>query len=71
MMDIDGVSGNGFWRIKDILTILPIGKSTLWLMVKQGRFPQPVKLGPKITAWRISDIKKYLERFSQNNPETG
>ncbi|WMT73863.1 AlpA family phage regulatory protein [Bradyrhizobium sp. Ash2021] len=31
---------------------LPVSKSTWWQGVKDGRFPRPVKLGAKTTAWR-------------------
>lgn len=41
--------------------IIPVSKSTWWAGVKSGRFPQPVKLGPKITAWKISDIRALIE----------
>jgi predicted DNA-binding transcriptional regulator AlpA len=30
--------------------------------VKSGRFPQPVKLGPRITAWRVEDIRALIDR---------
>lgn len=36
--------------------ILPISASSWWKGVKAGRYPQPVKLGPKITAWRASEV---------------
>ena len=42
--------------------LLPLGKSTWWAGVKSGRFPQPVKLGPRITAWREEDIRALVER---------
>ncbi|MRR53974.1 MAG: AlpA family phage regulatory protein [Deltaproteobacteria bacterium] len=41
--------------------IIPVSKSTWWAGVKSGRYPQPVKLGPKITAWKISDIRALIE----------
>ena len=41
--------------------VLPIGKSTFWLGVKNGIYPKPIKLGPNITAWRWSDIEHLLE----------
>ena len=28
---------------------IPVGKSTWWAGVKSGRFPQPVKVSPRIT----------------------
>lgn len=36
--------------------MLPIGASTWWAGVKKGRYPAPVKLGPRITAWRLEDV---------------
>ncbi len=41
--------------------LLPIGPSTWWAGVKSGRYPQPVKLGPRITAWRVEDIRALTE----------
>jgi len=46
-------------RLKDILVPrgpIPVSKSTWWAGVKTGRYPAPVKLGPRITAWRKEDI---------------
>jgi prophage regulatory protein len=42
--------------------ILPISKSTWWQGVRIGRYPKPVKLGPRITAWRVSDIMALIEK---------
>lgn len=44
-----------------VLPIIPIGKSSWWAGVKSGRYPQPVKLGPRTTAWRIEDIRHLIE----------
>ncbi len=49
-------------RIWEVLEIIPLAKSTWWAGVKSGRFPQPVKLGPRVSAWRESDIRKILEK---------
>jgi predicted DNA-binding transcriptional regulator AlpA len=50
-------------RITDIIAPhgpVPVGKSTWWEGVRQGRFPQPIKLGPRITVWRLEDIEDFL-----------
>ena len=39
--------------------ILPISSATLWRMVKSGKFPQPVKLADRVTAWRVEDVQKW------------
>lgn len=46
--------------VPPIPAIIPVSKSTWWLGVKAGRYPQPVKLGPRITAWRIEDIRALI-----------
>jgi prophage regulatory protein len=54
----------GYVRLSDILAPagpLPISKSTWWAGVKAGRYPAAVKLGPRITAWRVEDILALME----------
>ncbi|ADI83305.1 helix-turn-helix transcriptional regulator [Geobacter sulfurreducens] len=43
-----------------IAPIIPVSKSTWWAGVKSGRYPQPIKLGPRITAWRVEDIRELV-----------
>ena len=50
----------GFVRLPVILKVFPIGRSTWWAGVKAGRFPVPVKLGPRTTAWKVEDIRRLL-----------
>ncbi|MBT6201433.1 MAG: AlpA family phage regulatory protein [Bacteroidetes Order II. Incertae sedis bacterium] len=61
---------SGFLRLSQILgnpktdtpAIIPVSKSTWWAGVKTGRFPQPVKLGPMTTVWRVEDIRALIEQ---------
>ncbi len=39
---------------------LPFSAPTLWRKVKAGTFPAPVKLSDRVTAWRVSDVRKWL-----------
>lgn len=41
--------------------IVPFSSATLWRFVKNGSFPKPVKLSTRITAWKTSDVKAWLE----------
>ncbi len=40
--------------------IIPVKKSCWWAGVKTGRFPKPVKFGPRVTAWRVEDIRTLI-----------
>ena len=59
---------SGFLRLSQIVgnpktnipPIIPVSKSTWWAGVKTGRFPQPVKLGPMTTVWRVEDIRSLI-----------
>lgn len=42
--------------------VIPVSKSTWWEGVKSGRFPKPVKLGPRITAWKVEHIRALIDR---------
>jgi len=55
----------GFVRLSSILAPkgpIPVSKSTWWAGIKTGRYPKPVKLGERITAWRVEDIRALIER---------
>jgi predicted DNA-binding transcriptional regulator AlpA len=60
-----GLPATGFLRLRSILAPagpIPVSKSTWWAGVKSGRYPKPVKLGPRITAWRATDIRALIDR---------
>lgn len=54
----------GFLRLAGVLAPkgpIPVSRSTWWAGVKDGRFPKPLKLGPRTTVWRIEDIRALIE----------
>lgn len=51
----------GLIRLATVLQFIPVSKSTWWAGVKSGRFPVPVKLGLRVTCWRIDDIQKLID----------
>jgi predicted DNA-binding transcriptional regulator AlpA len=60
----------GFVRLREVLTVIPIGKSCWWEGVKSGRFPKPVKLSARCTAWRAEDIRVLITQISKSSAET-
>lgn len=39
---------------------LPFSAPTLWRKVRDGTFPKPIKLGARITAWKVGDVRQWL-----------
>jgi len=47
-------------RLPEVLEIFPIGRSTWYRGIAQGRYPRPIKLGDRAVGWRESDILKLI-----------
>lgn len=41
--------------------IIPVSRSQWWAGVRAGRYPKPVKIGPRTTCWRYSDVLALME----------
>jgi prophage regulatory protein len=41
---------------------IPVSRTTWWAGVRSGCYPKPIKLGPRITAWRVEDIRALIAR---------
>lgn len=54
----------GFLRLPQVLQFVPVGKSTWWAGVKDGRYPKGIKLSPRTTAWRCEDVRQLLSNLS-------
>ena len=70
MSTVTQLPETGFLRLRQIIgdrkagipALIPISKSSWWNGVRELRYPQPVRtLGPRITAWRVEDIRTLIE----------
>ena len=50
----------GFVRLPQILSLIPISRSTWWAGIREGKFPKGIKLGTKTTVWRAEDIRDLI-----------
>ena len=50
----------GYIRISKLILILPLSASTIWRKAKKGEFPTPIKLSEQITAWRVEDVRAWM-----------
>jgi len=72
---MDALPAIGFLRLREILgdkkvkppipPLLPICKSSWWDGVRTGKYPKPLKLGPRTTVWRVEDIRRLIESGTQ------
>jgi prophage regulatory protein len=50
--------------IPPVPPLIPIGKSTWWQWVRDGKAPPSVKLGPRTTAWKSADISALIDSLN-------
>lgn len=48
------------WRLPTVLARTGLGRSVLYVMVREGRFPEPRQVGAKAVAWRSTDVLAWM-----------
>jgi predicted DNA-binding transcriptional regulator AlpA len=54
------IEGDRLLTIKQVAEIVTFSGRKIWRDVAANLFPKPIKLGPKTTRWRESDILRLL-----------
>ena len=57
----------GFVRLKTVLQIISVSKSTWFRGIQAGKYPKPVKLGARASGWRVDDIRDCMEGLSDKD----
>ena len=52
-------------RLKEVLARLSISRSSFLEGCRTGRFPQPIKIGPRTTVWKAEDIDAFIENLGK------
>ena len=57
----DELPDSALLRAQDLMNwkLWPGGRSSLWLAVREGRFPQPYKPYPGTTVWKAGDVRMW------------
>ena len=57
----DRVSAPMFLRIRVVMRLTGLSRSTIYRMMAQHSFPQPVRLSRRLIAWRGSEMDQWSE----------
>ncbi len=44
--------------------LIPVSPATLWRWVKAGKFPEPIRLSDRVTAWEASTFNAWIQSQS-------
>lgn len=59
-----GQSAPMFYRMRDVLRMTALSRSSLYRRIADGNFPRPVSLGGKAKGWRREDLEQWAENPS-------
>jgi prophage regulatory protein len=72
MSDHTALPESGFLRLPQIIgdrkakppipALIPVSRSTWWAGIADGRYPRAIKIGTRISAWRVQDIRDLIDR---------
>lgn len=70
-MTVTNIPQTGFLRLPNIIgdkkakppipALIPVSRTSWLAGVKSGKYPKPVKLGVRTTAWRVEDIRQLID----------
>jgi predicted DNA-binding transcriptional regulator AlpA len=49
-------------RLPDVLRLFPVCRSSWYNGIKAGKYPPPIKISIRTSAWRRSDILALIEQ---------
>lgn len=80
IMSPNTLPATGFVRLSQIIgnpkskppvpALIPVSNSTWWAGVKSGRYPKPIKISTRITAWNVDDIRNFILKNQTSQPDT-
>ena len=56
-------------RIKEVLARLSISRSSFLEGCRTGRYPKPIKIGPRTTVWKSEDIDAFIENLGKQGAD--
>lgn len=59
------VNGDRVLRLREVLKITGLSRSSIYLQMKDGNFPQKICLGGRSVGWKESDINAWIENREQ------
>jgi len=66
MNDLD-LMNYRYLRLKSVLELIPVGRSTWYRWIQCGIAPKPTSISLRIAAWKAQDIKDLLEEMGKSD----
>ncbi len=59
---------DAFLTVREVAELYSVSAHAVHRMARRGELPQPIKLGPRTTRWKASDILAHLDSVQHARP---
>lgn len=70
MQKYQNIPSEGFIRVGTLAAILGVSVVTVWRWSSDSRLPKPIKLSTRVTAWRVEDVRAWIQARSEADSST-
>lgn len=63
------IGNEEFLRLRDVIRRIGLSRTTIYRLIGDGRFPAPVKLSERASAWRLGEVQAWAaQRIASRQP---
>lgn len=60
-MNADGASSDRFIKLDEVKRRVGLGKSMIYRLIQEGRFPSPYKVSPFASRWSEQEVRAWID----------
>jgi prophage regulatory protein len=53
----------GLSRVPTVVEVFGLSRSTIYRLAAQGKFPSPIKISERASAWKNSDLNEHMRKL--------
>ncbi len=54
-------------RLNEVLKLIPVSRASFYEGIEKGHYPKPLKVGKKLSVWKLSDIRALVAKIEREN----
>ena len=58
-------------RRRDVLHLTSLSQSSLYRLMKESRFPRPVRISPRCVAWKSEEVEDWIDHLEHTHQVRG
>jgi prophage regulatory protein len=54
-------------RLSEVITMVGLGRSSIYRYVREGRFPAPIRVGERSVRWKLADVLAWRGHIGETS----